>query len=88
MWYVCHLQLETATVPARGIEFQAMVGIAEDARGEGGGGSVLEHGGVRWRRGRLRFLVVGDAAPDHCGDRAAAHKSSRAERAQRPQDLR
>ena len=75
-----------AIVPARGIELQAMVGIAEDARGEGGGGAVLEHGRVRSRR-RRRFLVVG-VAPDERSDRAAAHKGSRAERAQRPQDLR
>ena len=73
------------SVPAGGIELQAMVGIAEDACGEGCGGAVLEHGRVRPRR-RRRFLVVG-AAADHGGDRAAAHKSSRAERAQRPQDL-
>ena len=75
------------SVPAGGIELQAMVGIAEDACGEGCGGAVLEHSRVRLRpRRRRRFIVVG-AATDHGGDRAAAHKSSRAERAQRPQDL-
>ena len=74
------------TVPSRGIKFQAMVGVAEDACGEGAGGAVLEHGRVRSIR-RWRFLVVGPA-PHHCSNRAATQKSSSAERPQRPQDLR